>query len=314
MSKEMLRALTVLEEEKGISKDVVITALEAALVSAYKKNYGQAQNVEVEFDQKKGNMHVYAVKEVVEYVFDSTLEVSLEEAHEKHKAYEVGDKIRFEVTPKDFGRIAAQTAKQVIMQRLRDAERTNIYNEFIQYENTTKGPQIFVSRTHPDLLKRLFEQEVPEIYDGVVEIVSIAREAGDRAKVAVRTNDANLDPVGTCVGPRGQRVHNIVEELNGENMDIVEWNEDPAIYIKNALNPAQVLKVEFNSDNNGCIVVVPDHQLSLAIGKRGQNARLAAKLTGYRIDIKSETAYEEYLENLANPVVEETEEASSEEE
>ena len=366
MSKEMLRALTVLEEEKGISKDVVITALEAALVSAYKKNYGQAQNVEVEFDQKKGNMHVYAVKEVVEYVFDSTLEVSLEEAHAKNKAYEVGDKIRFEVTPKDFGRIAAQTAKQVIMQRLRDAERTNIYNEFIQYENeimtgvvdrqdfryvyvnlgrivagmakqdqipteeylpdqrikvlvskvdnTTKGPQIFVSRTHPDLLKRLFEQEVPEIYDGVVEIVSIAREAGDRAKVAVRSNDANLDPVGTCVVPRGQRVHNIVEELNGENMDIVEWNEDPAIYIKNALNPAQVLKVEFNDDSNGCIVVVPDHQLSLAIGKRGQNARLAAKLTGYRIDIKSETAYEEYLENLANPVVEETEEASSEEE
>ena len=366
MSKEMLRALTVLEEEKGISKDVVITALEAALVSAYKKNYGQAQNVEVEFDKKKGNMHVYAVKEVVEYVFDSTLEVSLEEAHAKNKAYEVGDKIRFEVTPKDFGRIAAQTAKQVIMQRLRDAERTNIYNEFIQYENeimtgvvdrqdfryvyvnlgrivagmakqdqipteeylpdqrikvlvskvdnTTKGPQIFVSRTHPDLLKRLFEQEVPEIYDGVVEIVSIAREAGDRAKVAVRSNDANLDPVGTCVGPRGQRVHNIVEELNGENMDIVEWNEDPAVYIKNALNPAQVIKVEFNDDSNGCIVVVPDHQLSLAIGKRGQNARLAAKLTGYRIDIKSETAYEEYLENLANPVVKETEEASSEEE
>lgn len=361
MSKEMIKALNILEEEKGIAKEVVITALEAALVSAYKKNYGQAQNVQVEFNAKKGDMHVYAVKEVVEYVFDSTLEVSLEEAHELNKAYEVGDKIRFEVTPKDFGRIAAQTAKQVIMQRLRDAERTNIYNEFITYENeimtgvvdrqdfryvyvnlgkivagmpkqdqiptevytpdsrikvliskvehTTKGPQIFVSRTHPDLLKRLFEQEVPEIYEGVVEIVSIAREAGDRAKVAVRSRDANLDPVGTCVGPRGQRVQNIVNELNGENMDIVEWQEDPAAYIANALNPAQVVKVDFDADQNKCIVVVPDHQLSLAIGKRGQNARLAAKLTGYRIDIKSETAYQEYLETLENPVelVEETE-------
>lgn len=357
MSKEMIKALNILEEEKGISKEVVITALEAALVSAYKKNYGQAQNVEVEFDAKKGNMHVYAVKEVVEYVFDSTLEVSIDEAHELNKAYEVGDKIRFEVTPKDFGRIAAQTAKQVIMQRLRDAERTNIYNEFITYENeimtgvvdrqdfryvyvnlgkivagmtkqdqiptetynpddrikvlvskvdnTTKGPQIFVSRTHPDLLKRLFEQEVPEIYDGVVEIVSIAREAGDRAKVAVRSRDTNLDPVGTCVGPRGQRVQNIVNELNGENMDIVEWKEDPSEYIANALNPAQVVKVDFDSSHNSCIVVVPDHQLSLAIGKSGQNARLAAKLTGYRIDIKSETAYQEYLAELVEKANEE---------
>ena len=369
MSKEMIKALNILEEEKGISKEVVITALEAALVSAYKKNYGQAQNVEVEFDAKKGKMHVYAVKEVVEYVFDSTLEVSIEEAHELHKAYEVGDKIRFEVTPKDFGRIAAQTAKQVIMQRLRDAERTNIYNEFIEYENeimtgvvdrqdfryvyvnlgkivagmtkqdqipteeylpdqrikvlvskvdnTTKGPLIFVSRTHPDLLKRLFEQEVPEIYEGVVEIVSIAREAGDRAKVAVRSRDTNLDPVGTCVGPRGQRVQNIVNELNGENMDIVEWNEDPSVYIANALNPAQVVKVDFDSDRNSCIVVVPDHQLSLAIGKRGQNARLAAKLTGFRIDIKSESAYQEYLDQLDSelPTVEEAtiEEATIEE-
>ena len=369
MSKEMIKALNILEEEKGISKEVVITALEAALVSAYKKNYGQAQNVEVEFDAKKGKMHVYAVKEVVEYVFDSTLEVSIDEAHELHKAYEVGDKIRFEVTPKDFGRIAAQTAKQVIMQRLRDAERTNIYNEFIEYENeimtgvvdrqdfryvyvnlgkivagmtkqdqipteeylpdqrikvlvskvdnTTKGPLIFVSRTHPDLLKRLFEQEVPEIYEGVVEIVSIAREAGDRAKVAVRSRDTNLDPVGTCVGPRGQRVQNIVNELNGENMDIVEWNEDPSVYIANALNPAQVVKVAFDSDRNSCIVVVPDHQLSLAIGKRGQNARLAAKLTGFRIDIKSESAYQEYLDQLDSelPTVEEvsSEEVQTEE-
>lgn len=341
MSKEMLNALDALETEKGIAKEIVIEALEAALVSAYKRNYSQAQNVEVEFDMKKGNIHVYAVKEVVEVVFDSRLEVSIEDALELNKAYEIGDKIRFEVTPKDFGRIAAQTAKQVIMQRVREAERSIIYNEFVAYENdimqgiverqdnryiyvnlgkieavlskqeqipnetykahdrikvyvtkvenTSKGPQIFVSRSHPDLLKRLFEQEVPEIYDGTVEIVSIAREAGDRAKVAVMSRDANIDPVGTCVGPKGQRVQAIVNELKGENMDIVEWNENPATYIANALNPAQVVDVTFNEAQGSCVVVVPDYQLSLAIGKRGQNARLAAKLTGFKIDIKSES-------------------------
>ena len=338
MNKEMLTALDILEKEKGISKEIVTSALEAALVSAYKRNYGQAQNVEVLFDTKTGDIHVYSVKEVVEMVFDSTLEVSLEEALAINKAYELDDKIRFEVTPKDFGRIAAQTAKQVIMQRIREAERSIIYDEFIAYENdilngvverqdsryiyvnlgkieavlakqeqipgevyeahdrikvyvtkvenTSKGPQVYVSRSHPDLLKRLFEQEIPEIYDGVVEIVSIAREAGDRSKVAVRSRDENIDPVGTCVGPRGQRVQAIVNELRGENMDIVEWNEDPATYIGNALNPAQVIQVDFHPENNSCTVVVPDYQLSLAIGKKGQNARLAAKLTGFKIDIK----------------------------
>lgn len=344
MSKEMLNALNALEQEKGISKEFVVEALEVALVSAYKRNYNQAQNVEVEFDLKKGNIHVYSVKEVVDVVYDSRLEVGIEEALDLNKAYELGDKIRFEVTPKDFGRIAAQTAKQVIMQRVREAERNIIYNEFIAYENdimqgiverqdhryiyvnlgkieavlskqeqipnevykphdrikvyvtkvenTSKGPQIFVSRSHPDLLKRLFEQEVPEIYDGVVEIVSIAREAGDRAKVAVRSREEHIDPVGTCVGPKGQRVQAIVNELKGENMDIVEWNADPATYIGNALNPAQVVSVTFNEAAGSCLVVVPDYQLSLAIGKRGQNARLAAKLTGYKIDIKSETDME----------------------
>ena len=341
MSKEMLSALEALEVEKGISKEIVIEALEAALVSAYKRHYGQAQNVEVEFDNKKGNIHVYAVKEVTEEVMDSQLEVSLADALLLNGAYELGDTIRFEVTPKDFGRIAAQTAKQVILQRVREAERTIIYDEFKKYEheimqgiverqdrryiyvnlgkieavlsrqdqipnetyqpfdrikvyvskveNTSKGPQVFVSRSHPDLLKRLFEQEVPEVYEGVVEIVSIAREAGDRAKVAVRSMDANVDPVGTCVGPRGQRVQAIVNELKGENMDIVEWSEDPAVFIANALNPAQVVDVLFESDLRACTVVVPDYQLSLAIGKRGQNARLAAKLTNYKIDIKSES-------------------------
>lgn len=347
MSKEMLNALDALEAEKGISKEIVIEALEAALVSAYKRHYGQAQNVEVTFDEKKGNIHVYAVKEVTEEVMDSQLEVSLKDALLINPAYEIGDKIRFEVTPKDFGRIAAQTAKQVILQRVREAERTIIYNEFSAYENdimqgiverqdhryiyvnlgkieavlskqdqmpnefyqshdrikvyvsrvenTSKGPQVFVSRSHPDLLKRLFEQEIPEVYDGIVEIVSVSREAGDRSKVAVRSNDSNVDPVGTCVGPKGQRVQAIVNELKGENMDIVEWSEDPAVFIANALNPAQVLDVIFDPENNkSCTVVVPDYQLSLAIGKRGQNARLAAKLTGFKIDIKSESDMEEY--------------------
>lgn len=355
MSKEMLNALDALEAEKGVSKEIVIEALEAALVSAYKRHYGQAQNVEVEFNQKKGDIHVYSVKEVTEEVteevMDSQLEVSLKEALKINPAYEIGDKIRFEVTPKDFGRIAAQTAKQVILQRVREAERNIIYNEFSQYEkdimqgiverqdnryiyvnlgkieavlskqdqmpnefyqphdrikvyvsrveNTSKGPQVFVSRSHPDLLRRLFEQEVPEVYDGIVEIVSIAREAGDRSKVAVRSNDPNVDPVGTCVGPKGSRVQAIVNELKGENMDIVEWDEDPAIFIANSLNPAEAVDVIFDLDNpKACTVVVPDYQLSLAIGKRGQNARLAAKLTGFKIDIKSESDMEEFYAKL----------------
>ncbi|MFC6346770.1 transcription termination factor NusA [Vagococcus carniphilus] len=344
MNKEMLGALDALEREKGISKAIVIEALEAAMISAYKRHYGQAQNVEVEFNEKKGDVHIFSVKEVTEEVMDSQLEVSLKEAQKVNQAYEIGDMIRFEVTPKDFGRIAAQTAKQVILQRVREAERSIIYNEFSAYENeimqgiverqdnryiyvnlgkieavlskhdqipnevyqphdrikvyihkvenTSKGPQVYVSRSHPDLLKRLFEQEIPEVYDGEVEIVSIAREAGDRAKVAVRSENKDIDPVGTCVGPKGQRVQAIVNELKGENMDIVEWDEDPAVFISNALNPAQVVDVIFDETQRACTVVVPDFQLSLAIGKRGQNARLAAKLTGFKIDIKPESEME----------------------
>ena len=348
MSKEMLRAFEALEDEKGISKEVILEALEAALVSAYKRNYQQAQNVEVNFDVKKGSIKVFAVKEVVDLVMDSQLEVSLEDAHDLNSAYEIGDKIKFEVTPKDFGRIAAQTAKQVIMQRVREAERSIIYNEYIDYEddiltgiverqdrryvyvslgkieavippegqipnetfqphervqvyverveNTTKGPQVYVSRSHPSLLKRLFEQEVPEIFDGTVEIKAIAREAGDRSKVAVVSNDANIDAVGTCVGPRGSRVQRIVDELKGENMDIVQWSDDMATFISNALNPADVLSVHFVPGETSCVVVVPENHLSLAIGKRGQNARLAAKLTNHKIDIKSETDFEAYVQ------------------
>lgn len=344
----MLRAFEALEDEKGISKEVILEALEAALVSAYKRNYQQAQNVEVNFDVKKGSIKVFAVKEVVDLVMDSQLEVSLEDAHDLNSAYEIGDKIKFEVTPKDFGRIAAQTAKQVIMQRVREAERSIIYNEYIDYEddiltgiverqdrryvyvslgkieavippegqipnetfqphervqvyverveNTTKGPQVYVSRSHPSLLKRLFEQEVPEIFDGTVEIKAIAREAGDRSKVAVVSNDANIDAVGTCVGPRGSRVQRIVDELKGENMDIVQWSDDMATFISNALNPADVLSVHFVPGETSCVVVVPENHLSLAIGKRGQNARLAAKLTNHKIDIKSEADFEAYLQ------------------
>ncbi|WP_125766303.1 transcription termination factor NusA [Lapidilactobacillus wuchangensis] len=344
MNEEMLGALDALEKEKGIKKEVVIEAIQAALISAYKRNYGQAQNVDVEFDQQSGNIHVYAVKKVVDEVADDRLEISLTDALKINRAYEVGDDIKREVTPKNFGRISAQTAKQVIMQRLREAERSKIFNEYTQYEheiiqgtvlrrdnkfiyvdlgdieavmskqdqipnedyqvhdkikvfvskveNTTKGPQVFVSRTNPELVKRLFEQEIPEVYDGTVELVSIAREAGDRSKVAVRSMNPNVDPVGTCVGPKGQRVQAIVNELNGENMDIVKWEEDPSDYIANALNPAEVIAVQFDQDKRECMVIVPDYQLSLAIGKRGQNARLAAKLTGFKIDIKPESEVE----------------------
>lgn len=346
MGKELTNAFEMLEQEKGISKETIVEAVESALIFAYKRNFNQAQNVEIEFNEKKGEFTVYAVKEVVDTVMDSNLEVSLKDALEIHRAYEVGDKIRFEVTPKTFGRIAAQTAKQVVTQRLREAERSIIYNEFIDYEddlltgvverqdhryvyvnlgkieavltpegqipgevfqqhdrvqvyverveNTTKGPQVYVSRSHPNMLKRLFEQEVPEVYDGTVEIKAIAREAGDRAKMAVYSKNPNVDPVGTCVGPRGSRVQTIVNELRGENMDIIEWNEDPEIFISNALNPANVISVHFVPNEKACVVVVSDQHLSLAIGKRGQNVRLAAKLTGYRIDIKPESEWEEY--------------------
>lgn len=363
---EMIGALDYLEKEKGIKKEIVIEALEQALESAYKQNYGD-KNVEVEFNSLTGNIKVYAVKTITDdeeaVEADSNEFMSLADARNlpHGQGYDIGDEIREEVTPRDFGRIAAQTAKQVVMQRLREEERKIIYDKYKTYENEIitgevsredkrftyvdlgdgvegamgfrdkmpnehyhvhdriqvyvtkvnddrRGPQIFVSRTAPELLKRLFEREVPEIKDGTVLIENIAREAGDRAKVAVYSNDPNVDPVGTCVGPRGSRVQAIVNELDGENMDIVEYVKDPAKFIANALNPAEVLDVIFNEekaaseteDSEGeettegqtersCTVVVPDSQLSLAIGKRGQNARLAARLTKYKIDIKSES-------------------------
>ena len=341
MSSDLLDALNALEEQKGISRDVLIEAIEAALVTAYKRNFNQAQNVRVDLNLDKGTMRVFSRKDVVEEVEDDRLQISLEDAKEINPAYELEDIVEQEVTPRNFGRIAAQTAKQVVTQRVREAERGIIYEQYVdreddivtgvverldarniyvglgkveaalplneqiqgetynphdrikvyitKVERTTRGPQVIVSRTHPGLLRRLFEMEVPEIYEGIVEIKSIAREAGDRSKISVYTHNDEIDPVGSCVGAKGARVQTIVNELNGEKIDIVEWSEDPVVFVANALSPSKVLDVQVNEEEKSTTVVVPDYQLSLAIGKRGQNARLAAKLTGWKIDIKSET-------------------------
>lgn len=341
MSSQLFDAIENLGKEKGINKEILIEALEAALISAYKKNFKSATNVRVELDEKSGTMRVFSRKTVVEEVLDNQQEISLEEAKKINPNYDIEDIIEVEVTPKDFGRIAAQAAKQVVTQRVREAERGVIFSEYsdreedvmtgiiqridprfvyvnlgkieaklpeseqmpteeyqvhdrlkvfvTKVENTSKGPQIFISRSHPGLLKRLFEMEVPEIYDGIVEIKSVAREAGDRSKIAVFAEDPEIDPVGSCVGQKGQRVQTIVNELKGEKIDIVEWSEDPVVYVSNALSPSKVIEVLVNEEEKSTTVIVPDYQLSLAIGKRGQNARLAAKLTGWKIDIKSET-------------------------
>lgn len=341
MNAEFMQAFEQLGKEKGIAPEILFDAVEAALISAYKRNFSSAQNVRVSLDRTTGEIHVYARKTVVDAVTDSRLEMSVEEARAIDPRYDIEDVVEIEVTPKNFGRIAAQTAKQVVVQRIREAERGIIYDEFsnresdiltgivqriemknvfidlgkaeavlapseqmpgevyhhgdrvktyiIEVKKTTKGPQILVSRTHPGLLKRLFELEVPEIHDGIVEIKSVAREPGLRSKIAVYSRDEDVDPVGACVGHKGMRVQTIVNELKGEKIDIVKWNTDPAKYIANALSPAKVISVDVNELEKVSKVVVPDYQLSLAIGKEGQNARLAAKLTGWKIDIKSES-------------------------
>jgi N utilization substance protein A len=345
MNAEFMQAFEQLGREKGIAPEVLFDAIEAALISAYKRNFSSAQNVRVALDRDTGEINVYARKTVVEEVADERLEISLAEARELDRRYELEDVVELEVTPKNFGRIAAQTAKQVVVQRIREAERGIIYEEYssresdivtgivqrieaknvfidlgkaeailqpseqipgevyrhgdrlksyiIEVKKTTKGPQILVSRTHPGLLKRLFELEVPEIHDGIVEIKSVAREPGLRSKIAVHSRDENVDPVGSCVGHKGMRVQTIVNELKGEKIDIVKWNADPAKYIANALSPAKVVAVDVNETEKASRVIVPDYQLSLAIGKEGQNARLAAKLTGWKIDIKSESQVQE---------------------
>ncbi|MGE7997314.1 transcription termination factor NusA [Lysinibacillus sp. NPDC093190] len=341
MSSDLLDALNALEEQKGISRDVLIEAIEAALVTAYKRNFNQAQNVRVDLNLDKGSIRVFSRKDVVEEVEDDRLQISEEDAKAINPAYQLEDVVEQEVTPRNFGRIAAQTAKQVVTQRVREAERGLIYEQYVdreddivtgvverldarniyvglgkveaalpqneqiqgetyhphdrikvyitKVERTTRGPQVIVSRTHPGLLRRLFEMEVPEIYEGIVEIKSIAREAGDRSKISVFAHNEEVDPVGSCVGAKGARVQTIVNELHGEKIDIVEWSEDPVVFVANALSPSKVLDVQVNEEEKSTTVVVPDYQLSLAIGKRGQNARLAAKLTGWKIDIKSET-------------------------
>ncbi|WP_102692626.1 transcription termination factor NusA [Rummeliibacillus pycnus] len=340
MSKELVGALNALEA-KGISKEVIVEAIEAALINAYKKNYNQAANVRVDLNLERGTMHLYSRKDVVEEVEDERLQISLEDAKRINPNYELGDVVEEEETPRNFGRIAATTAKQIVTQRFREAERGIVYEEYVdraddiingvverldarniyvgigkieavlpqneqipgevykphdrikvyitKVERTSRGPQVFVSRTHPGLLRRLFELEVPEIFEGTVEIKSIAREAGDRSKISVVAHNDEVDPVGSCVGAKGARVQAIVNELHDEKIDIVEWSEDPVVFVANALSPSQVLDVQVNEEEKSTTVVVPDYQLSLAIGKRGQNARLAAKLTGWKIDIKSET-------------------------
>ena len=355
MNKEFIDAIYDLEKEKGISKDILIEAIESALVSAYKKNYGTSQNVRVNIDREEGDIDVFMRMDVVEEIEDELTQISLEEAQEIDPRYEVGDVVEYQVTPKDFGRIAAQTAKQVVVQRIREAERGMVFDNYIERQGemvtgvvqrisngtifvdmgkteallpvteqvpgekynvndrikvyimdvkkTAKGPQVFLSRSHPAIVKRLFELEVPEIQDGTVEIKSIAREAGSRTKMAVYTEDENVDPVGACVGNRGVRVQAVVDELFGEKIDIITWSDDPKVLIKNVLSPAKVEEVIIDDDEKSALAIVPDYQLSLAIGKEGQNARLAARLCGWKIDIKSHSQYfgdgqiEEYAED-----------------
>lgn len=341
MNADFIEALNQLEKERGISSAVLLEAIEAALISAYKRNFSSAQNVRVEIDRDSGEMRVYARKTVVEQPTDHRLEISIEAAEDIDTKYRLGDVVELEVTPREFGRIAAQTAKQVVTQRIREAERGIIYSAYAdleediisgmiarqdgryyyvdldrtegllpiteiipneqlrlgdrikafisRVEKTTKGPQIILSRVHSGLLRRLLEMEVPEIYDGVVEVKSVAREAGSRSKVAVFSRNADVDPVGACVGPKGMRIQTIVAELKGEKIDVVEWGNDPALYVASSLSPAKVIDVEIIEADKMARVTVPDNQLSLAIGKEGQNARLAAKLTGWKIDIKSES-------------------------
>lgn len=363
MNEEFVGALRELVKEKGICEDLIFTTIQDALVAAYKKNYAnantKAQNVKVSIDRETGEIGVYAQKVVVDEVYDDVTEISLEEAKAISPRYEVDDVVDLEVTPKNFGRVAAQLAKQVVTQRIKEAERNIIYDEYkekefdiitgtilrkdkgmvfvnlgklegvigpneqipgeeykfneklklyiVEVKNGSKGPQIHVSRTHPGLVKRLFELEVPEIFDGVVEVKSISREAGSRSKIAVYSNDEEVDAMGACVGPKGVRVQNIVNELKNEKIDIIKWSKDPAEFIANSLSPAKVLDVEVDEENKTAKVVVDDNQLSLAIGKEGQNVRLAAKLTNWKIDIKSKSqkaALDAEEEKLVNTEVE----------
>jgi len=359
-NKELILSLEELEKERGIKKEILLEAIETALVTAYKRNFDSLENVKVEMDRKTGATHVYSIKEVVKKANDDVMEISLKDAQKINKDLDIGDNVEIEIVPKDFGRIAAQTAKQVIIQKLREVERDIIYSEFndrkgeivsgliqkagnvvimdlgklegvmplkeqiptekyrvndkikgyvLDVERGAKGaPQVIVSRSHPDFVRKLLEFEIPEIYEGVIEIKSVSRDPGYRSKVAVYSPDPNIDPVGSCVGQRGVRIQNVINELSGEKIDVIEWNEDPSIYISSALLPAKILAVDIKEEEKFAQVIVPDDQLSLAIGKSGQNARLAAKLTNWKIDIKSESQFREMLAAAQSEETEENEE------
>ena len=347
-NKELILALEELEKEKGIKKEYLLESIETALLTAYKRYFNELDNVRVEMYHQTGATHVFSIKEIMEDAKDPALEISLEDARKINKEAKLGETVEVEIVPRDFGRIAAQTAKQVIIQKLREAEREIIFTEFndrkgeivsgiiqkadknivvmdlgrlegimpskeqiptekyrvndkikgyvMDVEKGAKGvPQVIVSRSHPDFVRKLLELEIPEIYEGVIEIKSVSRDAGYRSKVAVYSPDPNIDPVGSCVGQRGVRIQNVINELNGEKIDVIEWNEDPSIYISSALLPAKILAVDIKEEEKFAQVIVPDDQLSLAIGKSGQNARLAAKLTNWKIDIKSESQFREML-------------------
>lgn len=364
-SSELIIAMNELEKENGINKEYLLEAIETALVTAYKRNFDSAENVKITMDKETGEIHVYAEKEIVEKpedVENAKLQISLDDAKKINKKLEVGDKAEIEQVPKNFGRIAAQTAKQVIVQKIREASRNFLFNEFnerkgeivsgivqkadggivvidlgrlegvmpvkeqiptekykvndkirgyiLDVERGTKGaPQVIVSRANPNFVRKLFELEIPEIYEGVIEIKSISRDPGSRCKVAVYSPNENIDPVGSCVGQKGIRIQNIINELNGEKIDVIEWSEDPSIFISAALLPAEVMAVDIKPEEKFAQVIVRDDQLSLAIGKSGQNARLAARLTNWKIDIKSESQFREMLAKLneenSNPESEE---------
>ena len=366
-SSELIIAMEELEKEKGIKKDYLLEAIETALVTAYKRNFDSAENVRITMDKETGEIHVYAEKDVVEKpedVENNKLQISLEDAKRINSKLEVGDKAEIEQVPKNFGRIAAQTAKQVIVQKIREASRNFLFDEFnerkgeivsgivqkadggtvvldlgklegimpvkeqiptekykvndkirayiVDVERGTKGaPQVIVSRAHNDFVRKLFELEIPEIYEGLIEIKGVSRDPGNRCKVAVYSSNENIDPVGSCVGQKGIRIQNIINELNGEKIDVIEWSEDPATYISAALLPAEVMAVDVKPEEKFAQVIVRDDQLSLAIGKAGQNARLVARLTNWKIDIKSESQFREMLANLSkNAEIEDVEEVS----
>ena len=353
-NKELILALDELEKEKGMNKEYLLEAIETALVTAYKRNFDALENVKVVMDKQTGATHVYSIKEVMENAKDEALEISLEQARKINPEINIGEQVDVEIVPKDFGRIAAQTAKQVIIQKLREAERNLNFEEYnerkgeivsgiiqkaengivvmdlgklegimstkeqiptekyavnqkikgyvLDVERGAKGaPHVIVSRSHPDFVRKLLELEIPEIYEGLIEVKSVSRDPGYRSKVAVYSTNPNIDPVGSCVGLKGIRIQNIINELNGEKIDVIEWNEDPAVFIAAALLPAQVMAVDIKQEERFAQIIVADDQLSLAIGKSGQNARLAAKLTNWKIDIKSETQFREILANKNKP-------------